>query len=73
MQLLQDHSIKNLNTFGVDIKAKLFAECCTEEELLQILLEKKLKKEKKFILGGGSNILFTIDRKERVRLERNRS
>ena len=61
MLLLKDHSLKNLNTFGVDVKAKLFAEIFSEEELLQILADKNLNKEKKFILGGGSNILFTKD------------
>jgi UDP-N-acetylmuramate dehydrogenase len=61
MKLLQDHSLKILNTFGVDVKAKLFAEVFSEEELIKLLSDINLKREKKFILGVGSNILFTKD------------
>jgi len=61
MLLLENHSLKNLNTFGVDVKAKLFAEVFAEEELIKLLVDENLQKEKKFILGGGSNILFTKD------------
>lgn len=61
MKLLQNHSIKNYNTFGVDVKAKYFAEVFNEDELIGILSDKKFKPEKKFVLGGGSNVLFTKD------------
>jgi len=61
MLLLKNHSLKNLNTFGVDVKAKLFAEVFSEEELIQLLSDETLKRENKFVLGGGSNILFTKD------------
>ncbi len=59
--LIQNHSLKNLNTFGVDVKAKLFAEIFSEEELVELLSDTKYKLERKIILGGGSNILFTKD------------
>jgi UDP-N-acetylmuramate dehydrogenase len=59
MKILNDHSLQHLNSFKIDIKAKLFAEIFSIEELLELLSNKNLKKEKKFILGGGSNILFT--------------
>ncbi len=59
--LIQNQSLKNLNTFGVEAKAKLFAEVFSEEELIKLLSDEKLKSERKFILGGGSNILFTKD------------
>lgn len=61
MQLLQNHSLKNLNTFGVDVKAKLFADVFSEDEMIELLTTKKVNREKKLILGGGSNILFTKD------------
>jgi len=61
MQLLQNQSLKKLNTFGVDVKAKLFAEVFSEDELREILSYIKYKSERKLILGGGSNILFTKD------------
>lgn len=59
--LIQNQSLKNLNTFGVEAKAKLFAEVFSEDELVKLLSEENLKLEKKFILGSGSNILFTSD------------
>jgi UDP-N-acetylmuramate dehydrogenase len=61
MLLLQNYSLKNLNTFGVDVKAKLFAEVFSEDELVELINDKKNKTERKFILGGGSNVLFTKD------------
>ena len=61
MRLLQNHSLKKLNTFGVEVKAKLLAEVFSEDELVKLLSDEKLKSERKYILGGGSNILFTSD------------
>jgi UDP-N-acetylmuramate dehydrogenase len=59
--LIQNQSLRNLNTFGVEAKAKLFAEVFSEDDLVKLLSNEKLKIERKFILGGGSNILFTKD------------
>ena len=59
--LIQNQSLKDLNTFGVEAKAKLFVEVFSEDELVKLLSDEKLKSERKFILGGGSNILFTKD------------
>ena len=59
--LLHNHSLKNHNTFGVDVKSKLFVDINSENDLLKIFSDKNLKEEKKIILGGGSNILFTKD------------
>ena len=59
--LTQNQSLKNLNTFGVEAKAKLFAELFSEEELAELLCDGKIMLEKKLIIGGGSNILFTKD------------
>ncbi|MDZ7623226.1 MAG: FAD-binding protein [Ignavibacteriaceae bacterium] len=61
MQLLQNQSLQKLNTLGVDVKAKLFVEVFSEDELREILSDIKFKSERKLILGGGSNILFTKD------------
>jgi len=61
MEILTDYSLKNCNSFGVDVKAKCFVEVTTEYELLQILAEPIASNENKLILGGGCNILFTKD------------
>ncbi|QQS38282.1 MAG: UDP-N-acetylmuramate dehydrogenase [Ignavibacteriales bacterium] len=59
MQSLKDYSLKHLNTFGIDVKAKYFTSISSAEELIQALASEETKNEKKFILGGGSNVLFT--------------
>jgi len=57
MNLLSNVSLKNYNTFGIDVKAKQFVSTKNTPELLAVLHENK--NTKKFILGGGSNILLT--------------
>jgi UDP-N-acetylmuramate dehydrogenase len=59
MLIHQDYSLKQLHTFGIDVKTKLFAEIFSDEDLFEIISDKKLMAEPKFILGSGSNILFT--------------
>ena len=61
MKLIEDHSIKSLNTFGVDVKAKYIAEIFTEDDLFKLLADTEYENIRKFILGKGSNILFTKD------------
>ncbi len=55
----KNFSIKSLNTFEIDVKAKFFVEVNTREDLKEVL--KAHKDEKVFILGGGSNTLFVND------------
>jgi len=61
MQIKNNFSLKSLNTFTVDAKAKYFAEVDNILELKEILSTKVFKSENRLILGGGSNILFTED------------
>jgi UDP-N-acetylmuramate dehydrogenase len=55
----QNISLKEFNTFGIDVKAKAFARFSSIDELKSILNENEILPL--FILGGGSNILFTKD------------
>ena len=55
----QNISLKNYNTFGIDVSAKLFGEFTSIEELQNIVTDKNYQQEKLLIIGGGSNILFT--------------
>lgn len=60
MQIEKNKSLKAYNTFGIDVKAKQFAEFHSQDELKEIL--NHFHNEKNLlILGGGSNILFTKD------------
>ncbi len=57
MQYLSDFSLKNYNTFGIDVKAKQFVSVSTINQLKEVLAADK----NIFILGGGSNMLLTKD------------
>ena len=59
MKILHDVSLKNLNTFGIDSLAKIFAEVFSVDELVEVLSSSWPKNNRKLILGGGSNILLT--------------
>ncbi|MDB5284414.1 MAG: UDP-N-acetylenolpyruvoylglucosamine reductase [Bacteroidota bacterium] len=59
MQLKENISLKQFNTFGIDVSAKYFCEINSVDEYRELLDSKTISAEKKLILGGGSNILFT--------------
>jgi UDP-N-acetylmuramate dehydrogenase len=61
MNIEKNISLKQNNTFGIDVIAKKYAEIYDEEELKELLSQKDIKSESKLVLGGGSNILFTKD------------
>ena len=63
MKIQENFSLKNHNTFGVDVSAKYFAEVSSTEELLAVLKNHQLLtiNFQPLFLGGGSNILFTKD------------
>ena len=56
-----NYSLKKYNTFGIEAKAKYFAEFDSIEKLEKIIQSDIYKKYNNFILGGGSNILLTQD------------
>jgi UDP-N-acetylmuramate dehydrogenase len=57
MEILNNFSLKNYNTFGIKAKAEQFVAVHSIPELKSIL-EQNIN-QKKFILGGGSNMLLT--------------
>ncbi len=50
-------SLKEFNTFGIDVQANDIRVFSSTEELKDVLVE--TKEQKQLILGGGSNVLFT--------------
>ncbi len=58
MQLKQNISLKNLNTFGIAAKAEQFVAVRSVDELWEVLATNPYPVQ---ILGGGSNILLTGD------------
>lgn len=61
MNIQENYSLKNHNTFGVEVSAKYFAEIKSLDQLTQILRNTSVQKFKILFLGGGSNVLFTQD------------
>ena len=59
--ILHNYSLKNHNTFGIAVKAKIFSSFNSVIELKEILKTNLHQEEKFFILGSGSNILLTRD------------
>ncbi|MFN5325505.1 MAG: UDP-N-acetylmuramate dehydrogenase [Bacteroidota bacterium] len=58
---LKDYPLKNLNTFGMDVRASLFAPFTDVDTLVGLLEFCQQIHAKPLILGGGSNMLFTRD------------
>ena len=56
----KDVSLKNFNTFGIDVAAEYFAQFQSLEDLHELYGAKHWSRDR-LTLGGGSNILFTGD------------
>ena len=61
MTLKENYSLKNHNTFGLDVNCRWFAEYETVEELKELLTSDLFKSNKFLSVGEGSNLLFTKD------------
>ena len=59
MEIKNNFSLKNHNTFGIEAKAQRFVAVHSVSDLKSIL--EQHANDKKFILGGGSNMLLTKD------------
>ena len=58
LQIHDDVSLKNFNTFGIDVSAKYFVEINHEDELLELFMDPQWLLAERLVLGGGSNMLF---------------
>ena len=61
LQIQENVSLKNFNTFGVGANAKYFVEINRKEELSDLFLDPQWKQTKMLVLGGGSNMLLLND------------
>ena len=59
MPIQHNISLKNYNTFGIDVKADHFVSVTSISDLISVVKQKGFSK--KLILGGGSNMLLTKD------------
>jgi UDP-N-acetylmuramate dehydrogenase len=58
VQILNNHPLKKLNTFGITAFAGKFVSIQSEHDLVELYQSDNLTRQPIFILGGGSNILF---------------
>jgi len=61
LQILENFSLKNFNTFGIDASARYFVEINHEDELVELFMDPQWLLMPRLILGGGSNMLFVKD------------
>jgi UDP-N-acetylmuramate dehydrogenase len=58
-EILNNVSLQNYNTFGIDVIADRFCEVAHVEDVIEALQSASFNNDPLLILGGGSNILFT--------------
>jgi UDP-N-acetylmuramate dehydrogenase len=59
MKILENYSLKELNTFHLDVSARYFIEINSVTDLADLISDTTYIAFPKLVLGGGSNILFT--------------
>jgi UDP-N-acetylmuramate dehydrogenase len=61
LQVQREVSLKPFNTFGVDVRARLFAEAHSDADVRQALAYAEEQGVPLLVIGGGSNLLLTAD------------
>lgn len=59
MDIKKDVSLKEHNTFGIDVSTRFYAKVYSKDELQNLLTQDVFTDHQHLILGGGSNLLFT--------------
>ncbi|WAB99535.1 UDP-N-acetylmuramate dehydrogenase [Pseudomonas putida] len=54
-------SLKPYNTFGIDVKARYFAQVQSDDEVREALAQARQRGLAVMVIGGGSNLLLTRD------------
>ncbi len=72
MKQAQKISLKEYNTFNIDVKALYSFFCDSEKYLLAVLNSDFVRRKEVLVLGGGSNMLFTQDVTDVLILMRNK-
>ena len=60
MNIYNNHSLLPYHTFGMDVKAAVFIEYDSVNELKQVLQRENLSEGQWLHIGGGSNLLFSV-------------
>ncbi len=72
MNTIKFLSLKEYNTFSIDVKSVYSFFCYDENELISFLYSEIAKNNPYYVLGGGSNIIFSDDYKGIVILMKNK-
>lgn len=72
-QLLENYSLKEHNTFGLDVKAKYFFSFEDELDLIELFEKNRFNSNDVLVIGEGSNLLFVDDYKGLVIYPQNKS
>jgi UDP-N-acetylmuramate dehydrogenase len=59
LQIHENVSLKNFNTFGIDASARYFVEINHEDDLVELFMDPQWKTMERLVIGGGSNLLLT--------------
>ncbi|MFD0749699.1 UDP-N-acetylmuramate dehydrogenase [Mucilaginibacter calamicampi] len=61
LQIQENVSLKNFNTFGVDVNARFFVEINHENDLVELFMDPQWQHTERLVMGGGSNMLLIND------------
>lgn len=61
LQVLAQVSLKPFNSFGIDVRAQLFAEAHSDADVREALAYASAQAVPLLVIGGGSNLLLTRD------------
>lgn len=59
LQIHQNVSLKNFNSFGIEAFARYFVEISQTDDLVELFKDPQWLQTPRLVMGGGSNILFT--------------
>jgi len=60
-EIKENISLKNYNSFGLDVKSSYFVECFSVQDIIDFLNIHQNMELPLMVLGGGSNVLFSKD------------
>ncbi|KAF0151311.1 MAG: UDP-N-acetylenolpyruvoylglucosamine reductase [Ignavibacteria bacterium] len=60
LQIQENYSLRNYNTFNIDVSAARFVELISDDDIKKFVSQVKVL-QPIYILGGGSNVLFLND------------
>jgi len=61
LQIQENVSLKNFNSFGIEVKARYFVEISHRDDLVELFMDPQWLETERLVLGGGSNMLLLKD------------